>query len=729
VQDLLTDFTPCGEPRVVRLLANDGRALGSVAVSNDGKLVTVVYETFGEWEIEATHLALTRSLEEIPTGPSGLPQIGRFPFVSVHEPGRTRVTYAARLDDLGAVVGEPLIAAAQAGLIDRNDPTTPDDDERVGTWAEGAPLTTGPRGNVGTFFQYEAQACAVARTVGPDGGSVEISGGSPFVRAELIIPPGALEQPVEITVEPIPLTDVPIPPSGFPGLDDLVAGTAYDFGPDGLAFLVPARLVIEYDESALGGRPEADLTLLRFDGGVDRIPASVVDRDLNRISAFVDHFTVYVAAIEDGWAARLEESVAVADEVTITVLSRPEESVEETVGVTDEVSVNVLSTLRPDVAEAVAVADAVSIDVVPQPRSAVDESVGVSDEVTVTVLPVIRPGVDESVGVVDAVSINVLTTVRPAVAEAVGVSENVSINVVPAGPDPVEVYVALEEADSVAVLDAATNAVLRTIPVGSRPYAVAANPARSEVYVTNRGDATVSVISTVSQTVVATIPAADLIDPIDVAVSRDGSKAYVVDQAWSWVAAIDLSSRTLEPNLEGGPPGAWSITMDPVRDVAYVSGLDMVVAFDLAVGVPADTIPGFLASEHTAVTPDGSELWLTDVGNTDVLVVDLSTNTLVATIDGIVRPIGIAMGASQAWVASEPIVPIDIATRSVGAPIPVPADFTPARILLPADGRTAFVSEESSGTRVAVVDLTSGTVVSILPVGSAPAGLAVIEPN
>jgi DNA-binding beta-propeller fold protein YncE len=47
----------------------------------------------------------------------------------------------------------------------------------------------------------------------------------------------------------------------------------------------------------------------------------------------------------------------------------------------------------------------------------------------------------------------------------------------------------------VSVIDAATNAVTATVPVGSDPFGVAADPGAGTVYVANSGDNTVSVIS------------------------------------------------------------------------------------------------------------------------------------------------------------------------------------------------------------------------------------------
>ena len=49
--------------------------------------------------------------------------------------------------------------------------------------------------------------------------------------------------------------------------------------------------------------------------------------------------------------------------------------------------------------------------------------------------------------------------------------------------------------NTVSVINGRTNTVTATIPVGTAPDAVAANPKTNTIYVTNLGDNTVSVLS------------------------------------------------------------------------------------------------------------------------------------------------------------------------------------------------------------------------------------------
>ena len=77
------------------------------------------------------------------------------------------------------------------------------------------------------------------------------------------------------------------------------------------------------------------------------------------------------------------------------------------------------------------------------------------------------------------------------------------------------------------MIDTATNTVIATVPVGDYPVGVAVTPDGTRAYVTNCDADTVSVIDTATNTVIATIPVGDR--PGDVAVSPDGTRAYVTN--------------------------------------------------------------------------------------------------------------------------------------------------------------------------------------------------------
>lgn len=695
----------CGAPGVGDLLDARGLSQGTATVSNDGRDLTVLIQTVDDWEIEAAQLSVSGSVATIPLTGTGRPQVGRFPYRANPVGGTTRYAFSVSLTELDAGTGDELTVSLHVDLLERNDPAVIEDDRREGVWRDGTLFDADSNGNAGRYSSYVVQACtAVTQTIGVEGGTVEVEGVSPGERASLVIPPGALQGPVGITIKAIPLSDVPLPTPVPPGLQNLVEGTAYDFGPDGLAFELPAFLTIAYNEDQLGGKPESAIALFRVDEGAARV-ASLVDEATNEVSAFVDHFTIYVVATDDGIAAMLQELVGVSEEVTITVRPASRPSAAENVAVTDEVTINVLTTRR----------------------SVVDESVGITDLVTINVRSLPRSRVAEGVGIADQVSINVVSPIRSAVSEAVGVTEAISVRVTPAErPAKNFVYIALQGADSVAVLDPETNTLVGRIPVGRFPYAVEAHPTEPEVYVTNRGDGSVSVIDTETQSVVATIPNV-VNDPIDIAVSGDGLRAYVVDNDSPLIGVIDLSTRTVGSPLMGSTRLARSVVLSRPGDVAYVAGVDSLVVFDLT-SATADTIPGTFSPGDMALTDDGLDLWMTDTADGEVLIFDGATAAFEATVSGLSAPQGIGMSPTTAWVAAAPasLMPIDVALRTVGTPVALAFDadwIAVAGITL----TTAYVSEGRGGTRIAVVDLATGTVLTTLAIGSSPAGLAVTE--
>src|SRR5262249_57258911 len=101
---------------------------------------------------------------------------------------------------------------------------------------------------------------------------------------------------------------------------------------------------------------------------------------------------------------------------------------------------------------------------------------------------------------------------------------------------------------SVTVTSAA-GAVVSEIPVGTRPWSLAKNPAANEVFVANKGSATLSVIDTTSLSVVRTIALPAASQPHGLAFSPSGDALYVVLEA---LARVD---RRL-PSAGGAQGGA-----------------------------------------------------------------------------------------------------------------------------------------------------------------------------
>ena len=115
----------------------------------------------------------------------------------------------------------------------------------------------------------------------------------------------------------------------------------------------------------------------------------------------------------------------------------------------------------------------------------------------------------------------------------------------------------------VLVIDTATNTVVATIAVGQTPFGVAITPDGTRAYVTNQNSNTVSVIDTATNTVVATIPVG--LRPAGVAITPDGTRAYVANVCRdNTVSVIDTATNTVVATIAVGSLPLWvAITPAP----------------------------------------------------------------------------------------------------------------------------------------------------------------------
>ena len=112
-------------------------------------------------------------------------------------------------------------------------------------------------------------------------------------KAAVAIPAAALPAGTGITVTPAAL-----PPADLAGTGVLGA-TAFDFGPSGTQFAVPATLSLSYVPAQLpAGVDEADLRLYTLVGGRwSLVPGSGVDVDANTVTGDISHFSVYSVGV------------------------------------------------------------------------------------------------------------------------------------------------------------------------------------------------------------------------------------------------------------------------------------------------------------------------------------------------------------------------------------------------------------------------------------------------
>lgn len=177
----------------------------------------------------------------------------------------------------------------------------------------------------------------------------------------------------------------------------------------------------------------------------------------------------------------------------------------------------------------------------------------------------------------------------------------------------------------------------------------------------------------------------------------------------------------------GTEPAGIAITPD--GSTAYVAdyGQNQVTPINLSTDQPGVPIPVGSEPYRLAVTPDGKTVLVTDLGSNAVTAISTATGSPAALISVGSTPIDIALadgpgGSPTAYVTdagSDTVTPIDVAADSAGNAIHLP--FSPTGIAASPDGSTVYVTGYSAG-EVVPIDTSTGVVGTPIAGFSGPIG-------
>jgi YVTN family beta-propeller protein len=291
-------------------------------------------------------------------------------------------------------------------------------------------------------------------------------------------------------------------------------------------------------------------------------------------------------------------------------------------------------------------------------------------------------------------------------------------------------YVTNYAGNDVSVVNTYSQAVTGTIPVGTGPVGIVVNPAGTTAYVgdVRSGNGSVEVIDLSTDTVTTTINLGPGFVPGQLALSASGGTLAVSDLTQSsnaLVALVSTASNTLSMYLStgAGNDASYGLAVSSVGKV-YVAGA---VSNMLRVyGGPMANVPVGTTPTGVAVSPDGSQAYVTNNASGNVSVVSTASNTVTATIptgSGSL-PFGVIFNAAgttaYATVASGLAV-IDTSTQAVTTTASVSGD--PWYPVLDPTGSYVYVPT-SSGNTVAEVSTSTNTVARTLTGFSDPRDVA-----
>ncbi|WP_142942967.1 NTTRR-F1 domain [Bacillus wiedmannii] len=275
-------------------------------------------------------------------------------------------------------------------------------------------------------------------------------------------------------------------------------------------------------------------------------------------------------------------------------------------------------------------------------------------------------------------------------------------------------------------------AVKAPIIVGDSPIDIAITPDGTRAYVVNRGDSTVSVINTITNTVIGT-PISVGSFPVAIAITSDGTRAYVVNQGNSTVSVISTITNTVigTPISVGSTPEDIAITPDGTRAYVINRGDSTVSVIstitNTVIGIPISVgnIPVSIA-----ITPDGTRAYVVNQGDSTVSVISTITNTVIGTpISAGSSPAAIAItpDGTRAYVTirnDSTVLVINTVTNTVmGFPFSVVT--TPEDIAITPNGARAYISYPSIDAISAIDIINDFAIGGSISVGDNPIGIAI----
>lgn len=235
---------------------------------------------------------------------------------------------------------------------------------------------------------------------------------------------------------------------------------------------------------------------------------------------------------------------------------------------------------------------------------------------------------------------------------------------------PSSIYIANHGSNNVSIIDIATNTIKATVPVGEKPYGVA--DLESYVYVTGSNGVYAIGKHTHSVETILNSTLSVVTNPQGIAVTFE--KGYVANNCTSNVSVFDSSSHMITATVPvGANPSAVAVSPD-LKKVYISNNNDSTISvINTSTNTVTTTINevGLSYPNGITITPDGKRIYVTNSGSSTISVIDTATNNITATVNIGNTDIPIFDIATQTVITtrSVPSVPIEIAVTLDGTKV------------------------------------------------------------
>ena len=312
-----------------------------------------------------------------------------------------------------------------------------------------------------------------------------------------------------------------------------------------------------------------------------------------------------------------------------------------------------------------------------------------------------------------------------------------------------KLYIVNKASRSITVFDLFQGKQIKELSLEIEPHEATTLTNPNRVIVTNYGTTnaegkSITVINADNNTILKTIELDESLMPHGIISLPQPNKVGVVTDIGNDLSVVNIETGIVEKQISTQQNFSHLLVHHPFKPLIYVSNINSgsVSVIDIELNKVIKIIPCSKRAEGIDITPDGSEIWVTNIKENFISVINTENYTTTNRIETGREPLRLKFLNDRKYClvsnSSDGTVSVyDRKTKKQIKTIIIPGKKNilekvlyrtprPVGILIHPNGKYAFVSNITAG-RVEVINLNDFTIVSSIKVGNMPDGLALIN--